>query len=441
MAFEAPIIESSDVSRVRELLDRQVRRDAEITRASAEIVERVRREGDVALAEYARRFDAVDAVVEVPRAEMRSAAATVPRTVRRAISFAARNISRVAKRQVPKPWTTSPVGGVRIEQRVLPLERVGCYVPGGRYPLPSTLLMTAIPARVAGVRDIIAVCPRPDATVMAAAREAGISRLFRVGGAHAVAALAYGTETIPRVDKIVGPGNAYVAAAKALVSADCAIDFHAGPSEIVVVSAAGRPEWIAADLIAQAEHDPDARAILITPSRRLAAEVAGELGRQMPFDGPASQSLSRNGGIVVTRTAGEAIELCQRMAPEHVVCDSDAVARKLTRAGTVFVGDYSAQASGDYATGSNHVLPTSGAARARGGLSAADFVRVSTVQRVSARGIRRIGPAAVELARAEGLRAHAASIEMRLRPKSPASKARATGTAGRQGSVYGDTSR
>jgi histidinol dehydrogenase len=278
--------------------------------------------------------------------------------------------------------------------------------------------MTAIPARVAGVRDIIAVCPRPDATVMLAAREAGVSRLFRLGGAHAIAALAYGTATIPRVDKIVGPGNAYVAAAKALVSADCAIDFHAGPSEIVIVSAAGRPAWIAADLIAQAEHDPDARAILLTPSRRLAAAVARELTLQIPVDGPAAQALTTGGGIVLTRTMGEAIDLCQRMAPEHVVCDNDRVAAKLTRAGTVFVGDQSAQASGDYATGSNHVLPTSGAARARGGLSAADFVRVSTVQRLTARGIRRIAPAAIALARAEGLSAHAASIAMRIGPAS-----------------------
>jgi len=320
----------------------------------------------------------------------------------------------VAGRQVPRAWSLEPVAGVRVTQRVLPLDRVGCYVPGGRYPLPSSLLMTAIPASVAGVRDIIVVCPRPDDTIMHAAREAGVSRLFRLGGAHAIAALAYGTETIPAVDKIVGPGNAYVAAAKALVSADCAIDFHAGPSEIVIVSTSGRAAWIAADLIAQAEHDPDARAILLTPSRQLARAVARELTKQMPAQGPAANAMSANGGIVLTRTIGEAIMLCERMAPEHVVCDTDAVAGRITRAGTVFVGDFSAQASGDYATGSNHVLPTSGAARARGGLSAADFVRVSTVQRLSAAGIRRIGPAAVALAGAEGLSVHAASIRLRL---------------------------
>ena len=417
MAFEPRIIESSDERALAALLDRRVRRDESIARAVGEIVERVRREGDAAVLEFARRFDGVDAAFDVSGDDIRRGAASVPRDVRRAISLAARNIERVATRQVPKGWTVSPAGGVRIEQRVLPLDRVGCYVPGGRYPLPSSLLMTAIPARVAGVREVMAVCPRPDATVLYAARVAGVSRLFRLGGAHAIAALAYGTESIPRVDKIVGPGNAYVAAAKALVSADCAIDFFAGPSEILVVSSAGRPDWIAADLIAQAEHDPDARAILITPSRPLALDVARELAAQMPEDGPAAAAMAHNGGIVLARSSGEAVDLCQRMAPEHVVCDSDRIAARLTRAGTIFVGDYSAQASGDYATGSNHVLPTSGAARARGGLSAADFVRVSTVQRLTARGIRRIGPAAAALARAEGLSAHAASIEMRLAPQ------------------------
>jgi len=414
MAFDPRIVESINEQAVAALLDRRVRRDAALDRRVSRIVERVRRDGDRAVAAYARQFDKLSEPIEVTGAEIRTAARRVPRDVQRAISLAARNIRRVASRQVPRAWSLEPVAGVRVTQRVLPLDRVGCYVPGGRYPLPSSLLMTAIPASVAGVRDIIAVCPRPDATIMHAAREAGVSRLFRLGGAHAIAALAYGTETIPSVDKIVGPGNAYVAAAKALVSADCAIDFHAGPSEIVIVSTSGRPAWIAADLLAQAEHDPDARAILLTPSRRLAQAVARELTKQMPAEGPAAHAMSMNGGIVLTRTISEAIELCERMAPEHVVCDTKAVAGKITRAGTVFVGDFSAQASGDYATGSNHVLPTNGAARARGGLSAADFVRVSTVQRLSAAGIRRIGPGAVALAGAEGLSAHAASIQLRL---------------------------
>ena len=416
MAFDARIIESTNERAVAALLDRRTRRDIALERRVARIVERVRREGDRAVTAYARQFDKVDGAVEITRAELDDASRRLPRDLRQAISLAARHIRRVATRQVPRTWSLAPVAGVRITQRVLPLDRVGCYVPAGRYPLPSSLLMTAIPASVAGVRDIMAVCPRPDGAIMFAAREAGVSRLFRLGGAHAVAALAYGTETIPAVDKIVGPGNAYVAAAKALVSSHCAIDFNAGPSEIVVVSTSGRPAWIAADLIAQAEHDPDARAILLTSSRRLATAVARALSEQMPAEGPAARAMSANGGIVVTRSLTEAIALCERMAPEHVVCDTDQVAGRITRAGTVFVGDFSAQASGDYATGSNHVLPTRGAAGARGGLSAADFVRVSTVQRLSAAGIRRIGPAAVTLAKAEGLLAHAASIQMRLRP-------------------------
>jgi histidinol dehydrogenase len=408
------IIGSQDRAAIAALLDRGSRRDPALDRQVSRIVSRVRRDGDRALLAYARRFDRLTGPMEVPADEIRAGAREVPRDVRDAIATAARHIRRVAGRQVPAAWSIEPVRGVRIAQRVVPLDRVGCYVPGGRYPLPSSLLMTAIPARVAGVRDVVAVCPRPDPTVMCAAREAGVSRLFRLGGAHAIAALAYGTATVPRVDKIVGPGNAYVAAAKALVSLDCAIDFHAGPSEIAIVSAAGRPAWIAADLLAQAEHDPDARAILFTPSRALAAAVARELQAQMPDDSPARRATEENGAVVLTRSMAEAIDLSQRMAPEHVVCDTMAIARRLTHAGTVFVGAYSAQASGDYATGSNHVLPTSGAARSRGGLSAADFVRVSTVQRLTQAGLRRIAPAAISLARAEGLAAHAASIEIRM---------------------------
>jgi len=363
---------------------------------------------------YARRFDRLDGAIEIPRDELRRAARQVAPAVCQAIALAARHIRRVAEQQRPRRWKMSPVAGVSIEQRVTPLDRVGCYVPGGRYPLPSSLLMTAIPARVAGVGEVIAVCPKPDATVLCAALEAQVTRMFRIGGAQAIAALAYGTKTVPRVDRIVGPGNAYVAAAKALVSADCAIDFFAGPSEIAVISTTGRPAWIAADLIAQAEHDPEARAILITPVRRLAAAVQREVARQLPAEGPAARALASRGGIVLTQSLDEAVALCQRLAPEHVVCDTDAVAARLTRAGTVFVGRHSAQAAGDYVTGSNHVLPTSGAAAARGGLSTADFVRVSTVQRITPRGLRRIATAGVTLAEAEGLRGHAASLQIRL---------------------------
>jgi histidinol dehydrogenase len=407
------IVDSTNRRAVQALLAPERVRDAATDRRVAAIVTGVRRGGDRALLRYARKFDGLDEPIEVTPDEIWRAAATVPRAVRTAIRDAARNIRAVAKRQVPKGWRAQVAPGVSVEQRIIPLDRVGCYVPGGRYPLPSSLLMTAIPASAAGVREIIAVCPKPDPTVMAAALEAGVTRLLRLGGAHAIAALAYGTETVPRVDKIVGPGNAYVAAAKALVATDCAIDFFAGPSEILILSASGKPAWIAADLLAQAEHDADARAILVTPSARLARAVADEIARQMPADGPAAGAIEANGAIIVTRSLDEAIAISERMAPEHLVCDSPAVAARLTRAGTIFVGHESAQASGDYATGSNHVLPTSGAARARGGLSAADFVRVMTVQRLTRAGLKNLAPHAIALADAEGLRAHAASIRIR----------------------------
>jgi histidinol dehydrogenase len=407
------IVESSNRRAIAALLAPVRTRDAATERTVAAIVAEVRRGGDAALRRYASAFDGQDGPLEVSSEEMREAAATVPAPVRRAIRAAARHIRTVARRQVPRGWRARVGAGVTVEQRVIPLDRVGCYVPGGRYPLPSSLLMTAIPAAAAGVRDIVAVCPKPAPVVMAAALEAGVSKLFRIGGAHAVAALAYGTRTVPRVDKIVGPGNRYVAAAKALVSADCGIDFYAGPTEIVIVAARGPAAWIAADLIAQAEHDPDARAVLITPSRRLAVRVAQEVERRMPDSGPARQALQAHGGIVVTASVAEAMALANASAPEHLVVDDDRMAAMVRCAGSLFVGPWSAQVAGDYAIGSNHVLPTAGAARVRGGLSAADFVRQVTVQRLTERGLRGIADAVIDLATAEGLQGHAASIAVR----------------------------
>jgi histidinol dehydrogenase len=328
---------------------------------------------------------------------------------------------------VPRGFRVAVSAGVSVEQRVLPLDRVGCYVPAGRYPLPSSLLMTAIPARVAGVGEVIVASPRPHPAVFAAALEAGVDRIFQIGGAHAVAALAYGTATVPRVDKIVGPGNRWVSSAKALVSSDCAIDFYAGPTEILIVSSRAPAEWLAADLIAQAEHDPDARAVLVTPSRRLAAQVAAAIAHLMPDEGPARASLQRHGAIVVTRNLNEAMALADAAAPEHLVVDSEQLARSARTAGAVFVGPWTAQVAGDYAIGSNHVLPTAGAARFRGGLNAADFVRLVSVQRVTRRGLHRIAPTVVTLARAEGLEGHARSIEIRtsrLAPGQPAGRSK-----------------
>jgi histidinol dehydrogenase len=408
------IVESTNRRAVEALLSPKRPRDAATDRRVATIVSDVRRKGDRALLKYAKSLDGLTGPIEISRPEMQTAAATVPKSVRAAIRAAARNIRAVATRQVPRSWRAGITAGVSVEQRVIPLDRVGCYVPGGRYPLPSSLLMTAIPAVAAGVRDVVAVCPRPEPVVMAAAIEAGVSRLFRLGGAHAIAALAYGTESVPRVDKIVGPGNRWVASAKALVASDCGIDFYAGPSEILLLSSNGDPAWIAADLIAQAEHDPDARAVLITPNRKLAAQVATEVAARMPADGPARLSMKRHGGVIVTRSHAEAIALANAAAPEHMVVDDEATAAQIKCVGSLFVGGWTAQVAGDYAIGSNHVLPTAGAARVRGGLSAADFVRQVTVQRVTRAGLSRIGGSVIDLARAEGLHAHAESIVVRL---------------------------
>ena len=409
------IVDASDTAAVKTLLWPERDRDGETEQRAAQIVADVRTNGEPALLRYAREFDRLEGPIEISRKEMQAAAKTVPARVRNAIRIAAKNIRAVAKRQVPRGWKARIGAGLTVEQRIVPLDRVGCYVPGGRYPLPSTVLMTAIPATVAGVKDVIAVCPKPDAVVMAAALEAGVSRFFRIGGAQAIAALAYGTDSVPCVDKIVGPGNRYVAAAKAQIAGDCGIDFYAGPTEIVIVATKGPAAWIAADLIAQAEHDPDARAVLITTSRALANQVGAAVDAAMPPSGPAADSIRIHGGIIVTRSKSEAIALANEAAAEHLVVDDDRMAAKVRCAGSLFVGAWSAQVAGDYAIGSNHVLPTAGAARGRGGLSAADFVRQITVQRLTQKGLEQIGPAVIDLATAEGLLAHAESIAVRLR--------------------------
>ena len=409
------IVNANDTRAIARLMAPAGGDDRALDRTVKGIVDAVRTGGDRALTRFAREFDGLSAPLEVTRQEMRRAAAGVAPDIRRALARAARNIARVAFRQIPRHFDVEIGPGVSIEQRVEPLARVGCYVPGGRFPLPSSLLMTAVPARVAGVREICVCCPRPEPAVMAAALEAGVTRLFRIGGAHAVAALAYGTHSVPRVDKIVGPGNRYVAAAKALVARHCAIDFYAGPTEIVIVAGAGNPEWIAADLIAQAEHDPDARAVLITWSALLAERVAAAVAAGSAGRAVVQKSLAANGAVIVTRHADQAMALASRFAPEHLVLVREALARRPITAGAVFIGPYTAQAAGDYATGSNHVLPTAGAARYRGGLSAADFVRVMSVQRVTRAGLARLAPTILTLARAEGLEAHAESIETRLK--------------------------
>jgi histidinol dehydrogenase len=411
------IIDSRDRRSIDRLLRPHAADDGVFGRKARRIVEAVRDEGDRALLRFARRFDGASPPLEVSSADIASAAARAGRDVRRAIERAAAHIADVARHQLPARWKRTIARGVVVEQRIEPLASVGCYVPGGRFPLPSSLLMTAVPARIAGVREIVAVCPRPEPPVMAAALEAGVTRLFRLGGAHAIAALAYGTSTVPRVDKIVGPGNRYVAAAKAIVARDCAIDFHAGPTEIAIVAGSGRAEWIAADLVAQAEHDPDARALFVTWNRLLARRVARAVAMRSAGRPIAARALSSHGAIIVTASDREAIDLANRIAPEHLVVEREALASGALTAGSIFVGPMTAQAAGDYAIGSNHVLPTAGAARFRGGLHAADFVRVVSVQRLTREGLAHLAPTIVTLARAEGLEAHAESIEVRLKAR------------------------
>ena len=409
------ILTSSDAAAVERLIARNSAMDPAVVRQAARIVRDVRRRGDAAVAAWARRLDGMSSrEFLVSRRELEQGWNDTPRDVRAGIRIAIRHVRRVAREQRPRPFSVEVTPGVRIEQRVQPLERVGCYVPGGRYPLPSTLVMTVTPAVVAGVKDITVACPRPAPAVLCAALEAGATRVLRIGGAQAIAALAYGTQSIERVDRITGPGNAWVAAAKTLVSSDCAIDFQAGPSEIVICSDEGVPEWIAADLIAQAEHDPDARAILVTTRRRFALEVAKAVTALVPRTGPARQALRRHGAILLASSTRRATQLVNRIAPEHLVCDRPSDVDRFRTAGTVFVGRWSAQATGDYVTGSNHVLPTGGAGRFRGGLSTADFVRTFTVQRVTRGGLQSIAGAAIALARAEGLTAHADSVRIRL---------------------------
>lgn len=408
------IIASTNRRAVAAVMTRSLSRDPAVERAAARIVRDVRTGGDRALGRWMAKLDGVRGPCTVDARSLRKGWDATPRNVRHAIRVAARNIRRVAERQLPQPFRVEVQPGVTVEQRVEPLQRIGCYVPGGRYPLPSTLLMTAVPARVAGVSEIVVVCPRPAPAVLCAAVEAGATEVLRIGGAQAIAALAYGTESIAPVGKIVGPGNAWVAAAKAIVAADCPIDFQAGPSEIVICAGTGDPRWIAADLLAQAEHDPRARAILVTTRRSLAVAVAAAVRAQMPRSGPAAAALRTSGAIVVARTRDEAIDLVNRLAPEHLVCDETMDTRQFLSAGTIFVGRWTAQAAGDYCTGSNHVLPTGGAARFRGGLSAADFVRVFTVQTLTRAGLAGIGPSVLVLAEAEGLQAHANSIRIRM---------------------------
>jgi histidinol dehydrogenase len=394
-------------------------RDAE--RVAAHIVEDVRRRGDLALFAWMKRLDRVALTarnVWVSRAELSAARRSVSKQFLAAVDHAARNIRFVARRQKPQGWTVTVEPGVRAGQRVCPIESIGCYLPGGRFSLVSTLLMTVIPAQEAGVGRIIVASPQPGPALLAAADRLGVRSVARVGGAQAIAALAFGTNSIPRVDKICGPGNRFVTAAKKIVSHECAIDMLAGPTEALVFAARGKARFIAADLIAQAEHDPDAIAVLVTTSARLARAVSDEITGQLsllPKTNLARRSLERNGLALVARDSQKAAQFINRFAPEHLSLAGSGgqVFDQIQSAGSIFLGDWSAQSFGDYASGTNHVLPTGGAARTRGGLSVADFVKCISVQKVSRTGFGRLAPVVEQFARAEGLVAHARSIEVR----------------------------
>jgi histidinol dehydrogenase len=404
-------------ARIQALERRGAVSTAKVEPAVRRILADVQKHGDAAVKRYAAKFDGLDedAVLRVSAGAMQAAwEATAPK-LQAAMRVAQANIRAFAEAQKPKEWTIAPAAGVVTGQIVRPLESVGCYVPGGRYPLPSTLLMTVTPAQVAGVERIVVCSPKPARETLAAAWLAGVTEFYRVGGAQAIAALAYGTDAIARVDKIVGPGNMYVTAAKMLVAAECGIDMPAGPTEIVVTSEAGDAAGIATDLVAQAEHDPEALAVMITSNAALAEAVLAEVKERAGGNVVAKRALAAQGCIFVTASVAEARELTNRLAPEHLTVDSAGDLEWVKNAGSVFVGAYSAQTMGDYVSGPNHVLPTGRVGRVRGGLSVLDFVKVITVQEYSRKGLRVLGPYAIALAEAEGLVGHAESVRARMR--------------------------
>ena len=399
-------------------ITRKTVRLAEAEQTVAPILEAVRKRGDDAVLEYARKFDSFDGgSLTVPASDWHAAEARVTPQFRGAVETAAKNIREYAAMQLPRESWREFAGGRRLGSIVRPLESMGAYIPAGRYPLPSTLLMTVIPAQVAGVRTICVTSPHPSAETLAAAHLLGVENVFRIGGAQAIAALAFGTATVPKVDRIVGPGNIYVAAAKKLLAGEVGIDFVAGPTEIVIIAEDADARCVAADMLAQAEHDVEASSILLTPSRDLAERVALEVARQLeilPTAPVACESIRHNSAVILCPSMDAAVEASNQLAPEHLAIYDAGLLPKIQHAGSIFIGPHSPEAAGDYATGPNHVLPTSGAARVRGGLSSADFVKVISVQELTADGLHQLAPAITTLARAEGLEGHARSVEVRL---------------------------
>ncbi len=402
----------------RSVITRRRTRLGQAEKIVAPILEAVRSEGDSGLIRYAQRFDDLGTKpLRVSEAELASAAAQMASPILDAVAVARRNIHEFAEAQLPRDYLREFSGGRMLGQMVRPLDAVGCYIPSGRYPLPSTLLMTAVPAQAAGVAKICVASPKPSVEILGCAHLLGLTNVFRIGGAQAIAAMAFGTATVPKVDRIVGPGNAYVAAAKKLLAGEVGIDFIAGPTEILILAPDGNPRTIAADMLAQAEHDTDAAAILITLSQRLAEEVARQIDLQLatlPTAETARAAIEKNSAIIVAPDIETAVELSNEFAPEHLSLLDPSLLPLIRHAGTVFLGENSPESAGDYAAGPSHVLPTSGAARLRGGLSAADFVKVIAVQQLSSAALRELAPSITALARAEGLEAHARSVEIRF---------------------------
>ena len=399
--------------------------------ATAGIIDAVRQRGDAALIEFTRRFDRHALPLRITAAELTDALAATLRKLIAALKLAAKRIETYHRRQLPAALSFRDKEGLRLGARWTALDAVGLYVPGGAAAYPSSVLMNAVPARVAGVKRVVMVTPAPDGKlnnlVLAAAKITGVREIYRVGGAQAVAALAYGTATIAPVDKITGPGNAYVAAAKRRVFGKVGIDMIAGPSEVVIVAdRRNDPRWIALDLLAQAEHDAAAQSILITDSRDFADAVGRAVDKELetlPRAAIAGASWRDHGAIIVIRRLSQAPGLVDALAPEHLqlaVEKPEPLAKKVRHAGAIFLGRYAPEALGDYIAGPNHVLPTSRTARFSSGLGVLDFLKRSSLIAADARGLKALGPAAAALAQAEGLDAHAGSILARLSPKRPA---------------------
>ncbi|MFT0849365.1 histidinol dehydrogenase [Achromobacter sp. F4_2707] len=416
---------------LRRLLAYDASQDESIERATAEILLRVQQEGDAALLEYTRRFDRVEAesvaALEIDRSEWLAALDKLPQDQRAALEAAAERIKRYHEHQVTQSWSYTEEDGTVLGQKVTPLDRVGLYVPGGKAAYPSSVLMNAIPAKVAGVPEVIMVTPTPDGVrnpiVLAAAAIGGVDRVWAIGGAQAVGAVAYGTQTISPVDKVVGPGNAYVAAAKRRVFGTVGIDMIAGPSEILVIcDGSTPPDWVAMDLFSQAEHDEMAQSILLCPDAAYIEAVQQSIDRLLPTMQRADilrTSLANRGALIKVKSMEEACEIANQIAPEHLeisTTEPERWADLIRHAGAIFLGPYTSESLGDYCAGPNHVLPTARTARFSSPLGVYDFQKRSSLIKVSQAGAQTLGRIASTLARGEGLQAHAASAEYRLEP-------------------------